>query len=100
LPKKVNDSTGKGKILQIKYFTLPESHWESYESKCLRNNSLFEIGFITAKNKKPDRFMVYPVIREQNKKEQTRYYLAEHTEKDIESTGGIFPLYNGMQTSL
>jgi hypothetical protein len=76
-----------------KYYTLSESAWDSYESKCLRNNSPFIIGFVRQKNKQPDKFMVYPVKRELNKKLHITYYLAEHTLKDIESMGG-YSRYN------
>ena len=76
-----------------KYYTLPESEWDSYESKCIRNNSPFVIGFIRERNKQPDKFMVYPVKRELNNKVLTTYYLAEHTLIDTESMAG-YSRYN------
>jgi hypothetical protein len=71
-----------------KYFTLSIIDWESYESKCLRNNAAFEIGFIKQKNKPPDKFMVYPVKRVIKNKTQITYHLAEHILKNTESIGG------------
>ena len=76
-----------------KYYTLVESEWDSYEAKCLRNHSPFVIGFIRQSNKKPEKFMVYPVKRELNKKMQVTYYLAEHTLIDTETMGG-YSRYN------
>jgi|GEM_PF-4129307 len=76
-----------------KYYTLPPASWDSYESKCMRNNAPFEIGFIRESNKQPDNLMVYPVKRELNGKTQISYYLVEHTLKNIESMGG-YSRYN------
>lgn len=76
-----------------KYYTLTPTPWDSYESKCIRNNASFEIGFIRESKKPPDKYMVYPVTRELNGKEQQTYYLVEHNLKDIESMGG-YSRYN------
>jgi hypothetical protein len=76
-----------------KYYTLTPSDWDSYESKCIRNNVSFEIGFIRESKKQPDRLMVYPTERKLNGKTHVTYHLVEHNLKDTETIRG-YSRYN------
>lgn len=76
-----------------KYYTMPLSDWDSYESKCIRNNASFEIGFIRESKKPPDSLMVYLIKRELQGRKKVTYQLVEHTLKDVQSIGG-YSRYN------
>lgn len=81
------------KVKSRKYYTLPPSTWDSYESKCIRNNTSFEIGLIGESKKQPEKYMVYPITRNLKGNLQVEFHLVEHTLKNIQSIAG-YSRYN------